>query len=188
MPFAPNGGANYFQETGTSSTLEPKGIVISMKNSDVTPIQSFQVDHTLLAEGIYISRKDGDIITYDLRTRRPNCGDYMDNETMHTFEHMFATYVRNSEISDEVIYFGPMGCQTGFYLLVRDSVSPQRVRDITAGILKKIIAHEGDVFGNSEIECGNYRTLKLSAATSEARRYLSVLENDPTPSFEYRKA
>ena len=77
-------------------------------------ITSFTVDHDLLTEGIYVSRIDGDITTYDMRTRVPNSGDFMDTTTAHTVEHMFATFVRNSEISDDVIYFGPMGCRTGF--------------------------------------------------------------------------
>jgi S-ribosylhomocysteine lyase len=84
-------------------------------------IASFTVDHTVLDTGIYVSRIDGDITTYDLRTKKPNTDDLMDHSTMHTFEHMFATYVRNSSISDDVIYFGPMGCQTGFYLLIRNA-------------------------------------------------------------------
>ncbi|MFR8976182.1 MAG: S-ribosylhomocysteine lyase, partial [Eubacteriales bacterium] len=78
-------------------------------------IASFEADHRFITPGIYVSRTDGDITTYDLRTRKPNCGDYMDNRTMHSVEHLFATYVRNSEIAENVVYFGPMGCQTGFY-------------------------------------------------------------------------
>lgn len=77
-------------------------------------IKSFTINHNLLMPGFYISREDGDVITYDLRTRKPNAGDYMDNATMHSLEHMFATYIRNSEMGNEVVYFGPMGCQTGF--------------------------------------------------------------------------
>ena len=84
---------------------------------EIQRITSFSVDHDKLIPGIYISRVDGDITTFDLRTRTPNAGEYMDNVTMHSVEHMFATYVRNSEIKDDVIYFGPMGCRTGFYLL-----------------------------------------------------------------------
>ena len=156
-----------------------------MIKNEIEKIQSFQVDHTTLTEGIYISRRDGDVVTYDLRTRRPNAGDYMDHSTMHTLEHMFATYVRSSDISENVIYFGPMGCQTGFYLLVRDSVFPQRVRDTAVAVLERIIAHTGDVFGNSEIECGNYRSLDLDSAKREAERYLQVLLREPMPSFEY---
>ena len=81
-------------------------------------ITSFSVNHDFIEPGIYISRTDGDVTTFDMRTRKPNAGDYMDNITMHTVEHMFATYVRNSEIGSDVVYFGPMGCRTGFYLLL----------------------------------------------------------------------
>ena len=137
-------------------------------------IASFTVDHTVLEPGIYVSRIDGDITTYDLRTRKPNGTEFMDNSTMHTFEHMFATLVRNSSISDDVIYFGPMGCQTGFYLLVRNADNGI-VLDVTKKILKDITEYDGEVFGNSEIECGNYRTLCLEKAKDEARLYLDIL-------------
>lgn len=140
-------------------------------------ISSFCADHTKIVPGIYKARIDGDITTYDMRTRKPNCGDYMDNGTMHTFEHLFATYVRNSEIADRVIYFGPMGCQTGFYLLIRNADDDETV-DVIKRVLKKIIAHTGAVFGASEIECGNYRSLELSKAVSEAKRYLPIVEED----------
>lgn len=146
-------------------------------------IASFTVDHTVLETGIYVSRIDGDITTYDLRTRKPNGTDFMDHSTMHTFEHMFATYVRNSSIADDVIYFGPMGCQTGFYLLVRNADN-ENVLEVTKKVLSDIISHEGDVFGNSEIECGNYRTLDLQKAKSEAKLYLDIL-NTRVQTFKY---
>ncbi len=139
-------------------------------------IASFSVDHNRLDPGIYVSRRDGDVTTYDLRTRKPNAGDYMDNVTMHTVEHMFATFVRNSEIADRVIYFGPMGCRTGFYLLTRD-VPDEEVLRVTLEVLRSIIAYEGEVFGASAVECGNYRELDLALAKTEAARYLRVLEN-----------
>jgi len=139
-------------------------------------IESFKVDHNKLNKGIYISRTDGNIVTYDLRTRKPNSGDYMDNVTMHTTEHMFATYVRNSSIGGKVIYFGPMGCQTGFYLLVADE-SPEKVLEVTKDVLEKIIAHQGEVFGASAVECGNYKSLDLAAAKEECRKYLDVLKS-----------
>ena len=82
-------------------------------------ITSFSVDHDYIVPGMYISRIDGDITTYDLRTRKPNCGDYMGNVTMHSMEHMLATFLRNSDAQEDVIYFGPMGCRTGFDLLMR---------------------------------------------------------------------
>ena len=137
-------------------------------------IASFNVDHNLLEMGIYVSRRDGDITTYDLRTRKPNSGDYMDNITMHTVEHMFATYIRNSEMSENVIYFGPMGCRTGFYLLIRGE-DDERVLEIVFDVLEKIIAHEGEEFGASAVECGNYRELDLASAKRECERYLAVL-------------
>ena len=143
---------------------------------NISKIASFTVDHDLLTEGIYVSRIDGDITTYDLRTRVPNAGDYMDNLTMHSVEHMFATYVRSSEISDSVIYFGPMGCQTGFYLLVRD-VQPERVVQVVKSVLTKIINHEGEMFGASRVECGNYQNLSLDAAKRECKRYLDILSS-----------
>ncbi len=148
-------------------------------------ITSFTVDHRYITEGIYISRVDGAVTTYDLRTRKPNCGDYMDNETMHTFEHLFATYVRNSDISDDVLYFGPMGCQTGFYLLVQNADN-DTVRKTVINVLQKIAAHTGEVFGASEIECGNYKSLNLESAKREAIRYLDSLTKDNN-NFNYPK-
>ena len=145
-------------------------------------IASFSVDHDKITEGIYVSRIDGDVTTYDMRTRIPNAGDYMDNITMHTVEHLFATYVRSSAIGERVIYFGPMGCQTGFYLLVRDAKN-EEILAIVKEILAKIIAHEGDVPGASRVECGNYKNLSLDAAKGECKRYLAILsakENDFT--------
>lgn len=151
--------------------------------NEIKKITSFTVDHRFITPGIYVSRVDGDITTYDLRTRRPNCGDYMDDSTMHSMEHMFATYIRNSDISEDVIYFGPMGCQTGFYLLIRNA-RHDRVLSEMLKVLRLIVAHEGDVFGRSEIECGNYRTLSADNARAEAARYLEYLESHPQ-TFEY---
>ena len=145
-----------------------------MAEREIKKITSFTVDHTVLTEGLYVSRKDGSIVTYDMRTRRPNAGEYMDNSTMHSFEHMFATYVRNSDIGDRIIYFGPMGCQTGFYLLV-DGLDNETVLSAIKDTLNRIIAHTGAVFGASAVECGNYRNLSLDAAQTEAKRYLDVL-------------
>ena len=150
-------------------------------------IKSFEIDHNLLEPGFYISREDGDVITYDLRTRKPNMGEYMDNATMHSLEHMFATMVRNSAVSDQVVYFGPMGCQTGFYLLVRDAVKPMEVFELTKKILADILAYEGPVFGASAIECGNYRNLSLDAAKKECEQYLKVLQAQTNMEFSYPK-
>ena len=143
---------------------------------NIAKITSFTVDHTKITPGIYVSRIDGDITTYDMRTRKPNAGDYMSDLTMHSVEHMFATYVRNSEIGDSVIYFGPMGCRTGFYFLAR-GLDPETVLRVTKDVLRRIIAHTGPMFGASEVECGNYRNLSVDAAKAEAARYLDILEN-----------
>ncbi|MDD6484410.1 MAG: S-ribosylhomocysteine lyase [Clostridiales bacterium] len=139
-------------------------------------IKSFQVDHRRLDEGIYISRIDGDCVTYDLRFCRPNTGILLDNSSIHTTEHMLATYLRNSDIAKEVVYFGPMGCQTGFYLIVRDSVSPERVLESVKDALRLTMEYEGEVFGKSELECGNYINLDLAKAKRACGAYLSRLE------------
>ena len=146
-------------------------------------IESFKIDHNKLCPGIYVSRTDGDITTYDLRTRKPNMGDYMDNITMHSTEHMIATYIRSSALSKDIIYFGPMGCQTGFYLLVRNADN-EEVLSVLKETLKKVIDHEGEVFGASAIECGNYKNLDIASAKTECKKYLEVLEGY-TPDFKY---
>ena len=146
-------------------------------------IESFKIDHNKLNPGIYVSRTDGDIVTYDLRTRKPNMGDYMDNATMHSVEHMIATYIRSSSIGQDIIYFGPMGCQTGFYLLVRNG-NNEEVLSVLKETLGKVIFHEGEVFGASQIECGNYKNLDITLAKEECRKYLEVLESY-TPDFTY---
>jgi len=143
---------------------------------NLTRIASFSVNHDYITEGIYVSRIDGDVTTYDMRTRVPNNAEnnYMSNLTMHSLEHLFATYVRNSEIGGRVIYFGPMGCQTGFYLLVRNADNKETLNTVKS-VLEKIIAHEGDVPGAKREECGNYKNLDLACAKQEAKRYLDIL-------------
>ena len=147
-------------------------------------IKSFTINHDILMPGFYISRVDGDITTYDMRTRRPNMGDYMSDLTMHSVEHMFATYIRNSEIADDVIYFGPMGCQTGFYLLVRNA-NDKHVFEITKHVLQQIVEHDGPVFGASAVACGNYRNLDITAAKTECATYLEVLKQQTNMEFTY---
>ena len=147
-------------------------------------IASFTVNHDKLKPGIYISRVDGDITTYDLRTRIPNAGDYMDHLTMHSLEHMFATYIRNSAMSDQVIYFGPMGCQTGFYLLIRNADNAAVLATLRE-VLQNIIDHDGEMFGATRIACGNYLNLSVEAAKAEAKRYLNDLNAIPEVTFQY---
>jgi S-ribosylhomocysteine lyase len=149
-----------------------------------TQIQSFQVDHDDITPGVYVSRIDGDILTLDLRTRKPNGGDYMDNLTMHSVEHMFATYVRNSIIKEKVIYFGPMGCQTGFYLCLRDC-TPQQAYPVILQVLEQIACHDGEMYGATRKECGNYENLDLAAAKKECKAYLALLKQKNQTTFEY---
>ena len=151
---------------------------------NVRRISSFSVDHDLIDEGIYVSRIDGDITTYDMRTRKPNMGEYMDNITMHSVEHMLATYIRNSSIGGDIIYFGPMGCRTGFYLLVRNADNNE-VLAVLKDVLAKIAFEATEMFGASRIECGNYRELDLNSAKCEAKRYLDIL-NSRCQDFRYK--
>ena len=140
----------------------------------IARIASFSIDHDKLLPGLYVSRVDGDITTYDMRCRRPNTGDLLDNSTLHSLEHMFATYIRNGELRSQIVYFGPMGCQTGFYLLVRNADNATVLAEVKR-TCERILAHEGPVFGEARKECGNYRNLSLEAAKTEAARYLAEL-------------
>lgn len=147
-------------------------------------IASFTVDHRKIKPCVYISRIDGDITTYDMRMRKPNTGELIDNATMHSLEHMFATFVRNSEIGESVIYFGPMGCQTGFYLLIRNADDKQ-VIEIIKKILADISVYEGEMPGKSEIECGNYRNLDVALARREAADYLEKIKDIGVADLQY---
>lgn len=138
-------------------------------------IASFEIDHTILPKGMFTSRVDGDIITYDIRMRLPNKEVVMENAAMHTIEHLFATYVRNSDFSDNIIYFGPMGCRTGFYFLTRESVSKKDAISLALESFRFIASFEGDIPGSSEIECGNFRDHDLDGAKKEAEQMITVL-------------
>ncbi len=139
-------------------------------------IASFTVDHTKLQKGMYTSRVDGDVVTYDIRMKRPNQGDYLSCGAMHTFEHLFATYARNSAYQDGVIYVGPMGCRTGFYLLVR-GLTQQQAIDLVRESFAFIAQFEGEIPGSHEEECGNYREHDLPGAREVAKDMCAVLAN-----------
>lgn len=140
-------------------------------------IASFSVDHDKLTKGMYVSRIDGDVITYDIRMKKPNGGDYLPNGAMHTFEHLFATYARNSRFSSSVIYIGPMGCRTGFYLLMRDSVSISDAIDLVKESFEFIKNFTGKIPGTEKKECGNYLEHDLDGAIETAADMLSVLSD-----------
>ena len=152
-------------------------------------IASFTIDHIKLQPGVYVSRKDhigAEVITtFDLRMTSPNEEPVMNTAEVHTIEHLGATFLRNHpEYKDKTVYFGPMGCQTGFYLLVNDTPKEQVLETIEL-VLHQILEHTGEVFGAHRKECGNYRNLNLEAAQLECGRYLRVLEESKPISFEY---
>ena len=143
-------------------------------------ITSFTINHIKLQPGIYVSRKDPVqdtvITTFDLRMTSPNEEPVMNTAEVHTIEHLGATFLRNHpEFGSGIIYFGPMGCRTGFYLIMRDR-DRRDDYEYVKETLEKIIAHDGEMFGASPKECGNYRELDLEAAKREAARYLRALK------------
>lgn len=148
-------------------------------------IASFTVDHDKLEKGMYISRVDGDVVTYDIRMKKPNMGDYLTNGALHTFEHLFATYARNTELSGQVIYIGPMGCRTGFYFLLRDSVSGRQAIDLVKECFQFISTFEGKIPGSERKECGNYLEHDLPGAREAAKDMLGVLAEWTEEKLQY---
>ena len=148
-------------------------------------IASFSINHDLLKKGIYVSRIDGDVITYDIRMKEPNKGDYVSNPALHTFEHLFATYARNSKYADSVIYVGPMGCRTGFYFLMRDDVSKEEVIDLVKESFAFIADFEGAIHGATRKECGNYLEHDLAGAREVAVNMLEVLKDWTSADMAY---
>lgn len=141
-------------------------------------IASFQVDHTRLLPGMYLSRRDGEITTFDLRFKKPNTGDLLTNAEMHSVEHIIATLLRSSAARDAVIYFGPMGCQTGFYFLF-DS---RKLTDAEAvALVQEAFAAgavwEGSMPGKSAVECGNYVNLDTALARAQCAYYCGVIRD-----------
>lgn len=149
-------------------------------------IASFCVDHTRLDRGMYLSRQDGDVLTWDIRMKKPNHGDYLSTGAAHTLEHLFATYARNSQYKDGVIYVGPMGCRTGFYLLTQGMPHEDAI-ELTRAALRFIAEYEGEVPGATAAECGNYREQDLPGAKAAAARMLPVLEDWTPADLSYEK-
>jgi S-ribosylhomocysteine lyase len=140
-------------------------------------IKSFTINHDTLDVGMYLSRVDGDIVTYDIRLFRPNTGYYLSTGSAHTIEHLFATYARNSKWKDQVVYVGPMGCRTGCYLLVRDTVSAQDAIRLVQDSFLFIDSFEGEIPGSKKEECGNYLDHDLSAAKRDIQPFLKRMEH-----------
>ena len=150
-------------------------------------IASFTVNHDLLEKGMYLSRIDGDVVTYDIRMKKPNGGDYLCMSAAHTFEHLFATYARNSEYGGSVIYVGPMGCRTGFYFLIRNEVSHAQAIELVKNAMAFIRDFKGEIPGNSSVECGNYLDHDLVGAKALGEDMAKVLASWQEKDLEYKK-
>lgn len=148
-------------------------------------IASFNVNHDKLEKGMYISRIDRDVITYDIRMKKPNAGDYLSPGALHTFEHLFATYARNSAFGEDVLYVGPMGCRTGFYLLLRSSVSSEEAIELVRDSFAFIAEFEGVIPGSRREQCGNYLEHDLPGAKAVALDMLRVLEKWKEQDLQY---
>jgi len=150
-------------------------------------IASFCVDHTTLKPGMYLSRADGpsaEILTWDIRMKAPNKGQYLSPACAHTLEHLFATYARNSEWSRHVIYVGPMGCLTGFYLVTMGLTGAQAL-SLVKESFSFMAGYEGAIPGASASECGNYLMMDPIAARVEAAAMVPVLEKLTPETLHY---
>ena len=157
---------------------------------EINKIASFTVDHIRLVPGIYVSRKDkiSDtvITTFDIRMTSPNDEPVMNTAEVHTIEHLGATFLRNhGQYKDRVVYFGPMGCRTGFYLLLAGKYTSLQVLDLVRGCFSFIADYEGEVPGASARDCGNYLDMNLPMARFWAKRYCALLENPGKDRLEY---
>ena len=154
-------------------------------------IASFQVDHRRIVPGIYVSRVDavgGDFTTtFDVRMKRPNVEPAVHPNALHSIEHIVATYLRSDpEWKDRIVYWGPMGCLTGNYLIVKGSPSPQEILPLVLAAFRHCRDFEGEVPGTTPETCGNYRLHDLAMAKWESARYVELLEREPC--FEYPTA
>ena len=151
-------------------------------------IESFRIDHLKLESGLYVSRRDkkGDCIvtTFDLRITAPNREPVIDVPALHTIEHLCATYLRNSAQKDDVVYFGPMGCRTGCYLVMFGDLSSADVYDLVISMCDFVIEFEGDIPGASPVECGNYSEQNLNMAKYYIKKYKENLQK--YKNFEYK--
>ena len=145
-------------------------------------ITSFTIDHIKLQPGLYVSRKDAvgseTVTTFDLRLTSPNEEPVMNTAEMHTMEHLAATYLRNEPVwKEQVLYFGPMGCRTGFYLLLKGDLTSRQALPLVLDCFRFIRDYEGEVPGASAKDCGNYSDMNLPMAKFWGRKYAALLEN-----------
>ena len=150
-------------------------------------ITSFTIDHLNLQSGLYVSRRDrkGDctVTTFDLRITAPNREPVIDMPALHTIEHLGATFLRNCEIKEDVVYFGPMGCRTGCYLVMFGELSSEDVYEWVIKLCDFILSFEGEIPGAKPEECGNYSEQNLSMAKYYTAKYKKQLTENKR--FEY---
>ena len=142
-------------------------------------IESFCIDHEKLMPGLYVSRRDnlgGEVTTFDIRLLRPNKSNVFDTGAMHTIEHIGATYLRNTIRRDEIIYFGPMGCRTGFYLVMFGQLFPFDVLRLVKDMFSFIRDYTGEIPGATPKECGNYSDQNLTGAKKAAESFVKLIE------------
>ncbi len=151
-------------------------------------IASFCVNHLTLKPGVYVSRKDKKdgmtVTTFDLRLTQPNLEPVLDAGAIHTIEHIGATYLRNSSQKNNVIYFGPMGCKTGFYLVMFGDLESKDILELVKGTFAFIASYEGEIPGVSPRDCGNYTLQNKEMAQYYAKKYVEKLENNPSLIYE----
>ena len=153
-------------------------------------ITSFTIDHLRLQPGLYVSRKDAVgaevVTTFDLRLTSPNEEPVMNTGEVHTIEHLAATYLRNEPLwKDKVLYFGPMGCRTGFYLLLAGDLSAREVLPLVTDCFRFIRDYRGEVPGASPKDCGNYLDMNLPMANYWGKKYTALLENITSDRLTY---
>ena len=140
-------------------------------------IASFTVDHNVLVPGLYLSRRDGSVVTFDLRFKKPNTGDLLSNSQMHSVEHLVATFLRNSAGKDAVVYFGPMGCQTGFYFLFDgDKLTNGQAIALLQAVFARAAVYDGPMPGCSAAECGNYSNLSVEEGRACCAWYSRLID------------
>lgn len=146
-------------------------------------IASFCVNHLTLTPGVYVSRRDcsGDAVvtTFDLRLTTPNLEPSLDTAAIHTMEHLGATFLRNSARKEEVIYFGPMGCKTGFYLVMFGALEPEDILPLVKDTFAFVASYEGEIPGATPRDCGNYSLQNLDMAHYYGKNYVQILEENP---------
>lgn len=148
-------------------------------------ITSFTINHDTLEVGMYISRIDDDIVTYDLRLVKPNNGYFLSTGSLHTIEHLFATYARNTKFSKNIVYVGPMGCRTGCYLLTRN-MSHEDAISLVQDSFEFISKFEGEIPGTKKEECGNYLDHDLDKAKEDIKPFLKALQNYTVENLKYQ--